>query len=293
MRFSVEDAVRKRISVRSYDKKSVEDPVRKAILDYAAGIRNPLGPDIRVQFLDKTETPGGEKLGTYGIIKGAGLYLGATMRDAPHAAEALGYAYEELVLYMTSLGLGTCWLGGTFNKSAFANAMDIREGEIFPIVSPVGYPAAKQSITERIMRAGIKADQRLSWNELFYREDFHTPLTEEEAGDYAFPLEMVRLAPSAVNKQPWRIVRKDGAFHFFQADFHAGSSDAVDMHRIDLGIAICHFHLAAQEKGLAGRLERLDKMEFGAAGNEAPDKPASAPLCIPESMVYITSWIPA
>ena len=38
------------------------------------------------------------------------------------------------------------------------------------------------------------------------KNSFAEPLTEEEAGDYQFPLEMLRLAPSAVNKQPWRVV---------------------------------------------------------------------------------------
>lgn len=34
------------------------------------------------------------------------------------------------------------------------------------------------------------------------------PLEKEEAGNYEAALEMVRIAPSASNKQPWRILKK-------------------------------------------------------------------------------------
>lgn len=278
MDFLVEESIRKRRSVRTYDKgRTIENAVREQVMAYAAALDNPLGPKVAFKLIDKRTAPHGEKLGTYGIIKGAELYVGASVPNKPYALESLGYDFEKLVLYLTDMGLGTCWLGGTFNRSAFADAMELKDGELFPIVSPVGYPAARLSLTEKIMRAGAKADQRLPWNQLFYREDFRMPLSQEEAGAYRGALEMVRLAPSAVNRQPWRVVLNDGAFHFFQANVsESDESGYVDMHRIDMGIAICHFHLMAQEKGLGGRLERLKELPFS----------------LPERMAYIISWIP-
>ena len=41
------------------------------------------------------------------------------------------------------------------------------------------------------------------------KNSFAEPLAEEEAGDYQFPLEMLRLVLSAVNKQPWRVVANE------------------------------------------------------------------------------------
>ena len=61
---------------------------------------------------------------------------------------------------------------------------------------------------------------------------------------------MVRLAPSAVNKQPWRVVLKDGKAHFYEK--HNGgyvASDGWDLQKIDLGIALCHFAAAIEECG--------------------------------------------
>ena len=284
--FDVEKTVLKRRSVRTYDKRKVALSMREEIMAYAEALENPLGPKVTFKLLDKAADPKGDKLGTYGIIKGAELYVGAKIHDEEYAPEALGYDFEKLVLYLTDRGLGTCWLGGTFNKGAFAEAMDVKEGEIFTIVSPVGYAAAKMSLTEKIMRKGSGGDKRMPWDQLFYkgRADFGEALTEADAGEYASALEAVRWAPSAVNRQPWRIVAEiaDGAvdeagiraFHFYQAGIKDDDTGSVQMHRIDLGIAICHFHLAALEKGLKGRFERVEPADIEA----------------PENTAYIVTW---
>ena len=70
--------------------------------------------------------------------------------------EELGYEMESLVLYATSMGLGTCWLGGTFKKGQFAKAMEVGEGEVLPIVLPIGYANEKKSFIDKTMRIYIK-----------------------------------------------------------------------------------------------------------------------------------------
>lgn len=271
--FDVKDAVTRRYSVRTYEKRPVEREVKETVLAYAESIQNPLGPKCRVQLIEKATAANGEKLGTYGVINGADVYLGVTTIEEPYALEALGYAFEQLVLYAASLGLGTCWLGGTFNRSAFVSAMQFEEGEIFPILSPLGYPSQKKSIVEQLMRRTTKADDRLPWERLFFKDGFTEPLTETDAGEYQFPLEMLRLAPSAVNKQPWSVVADKSGFHFFQRISLGGEGQGVDMHRIDMGIAICHFHLAAMEQGLQGQFQR-----------HMPD------IELPAGYAYIVSW---
>jgi len=124
-----------------------------------------------------------KKLGTYGVIKGAMQYIGTTIKLEPMALEALGYELEAVILYLAHLALGTCWLGGTLNRKGFAKAMNIEEDEIFPIITPYGYAATKKHMKEIVMRKIIKADQRKEWNQLFYINDFQSPLTKEKAGD--------------------------------------------------------------------------------------------------------------
>lgn len=270
--FSVRETVEKRISVRGYDRRKVSGELKEQILTYAAALQNPLGPKVNIKLIEKTTAANGEKLGTYGIIKGTDLYFGATVPRDAHALEALGYDVERLVLYLTSLGLGTCWLGGTFHRSAFAAAMEVGEDEIFPIISPVGYPAEKMRLIEKVMASGTKREHRMPWKELFFDGDFSTALAAEKAGEYCRALDMVRLAPSAVNKQPWRVVRQGNCFHFFER--HSLSIGEVDLQRVDVGIAICHFHLTALEQGIPGHFERVD-----------------LDLALPEKTDYIVSWI--
>lgn len=271
--FAVRDVVEKRRSVRSYEKEVLPQELQQALLSYADGLENPIGPKIRLQFIEKKAGDGGEKLGTYGMIKGAQLFLGVTVPREAYALEALGYEFERLVLYAQSLGLGTCWLGGTFRRSAFAARMDIGENEMFPILCPIGYPAAKPRTSEQLFRRTLKARRRLPWEKTFFQNDFDHPLSEDWDGTYAFPLEMVRLAPSAVNKQPWRIVVTEHAVHFFEKHSLGGEAVGTDLQRIDVGIAVCHFHLAAMEQNLSGHFERTP-----------PD------IAVPPGMTYIISW---
>jgi hypothetical protein len=92
-----------------------------------------------------------------------------------------------------------------------------------------------------------------------------------EADGFAAILEGVRMAPSASNKQPWRIVRTGADWHFYlQRTKGYGKGSPIfrllrltDLQRVDLGIALCHFELAARETGLAGRWV-LEEPDIGA-----------------------------
>jgi hypothetical protein len=137
-------------------------------------------------------------------------------------------------------------------------AMALQADEVMPAASPVGY-AAKRSIRERAMRKAVKADTRLPFERLFFASDFAAPLTPETAGNWADPLEMVRLAPSAVNKQPWRVVTDGQRVHFYECRSRGISKgDVLDIQQVDLGIALCHFELAAREAALSGHFAAAD-----------------------------------
>lgn len=274
--FSMEESVKKRYSVRNYQEQEVELDKRKAIEAFVNSMDNPFDKKVNFHFLDNGETKSQEKLGTYGVIKGAKQYIGTTINLEPLSLEALGYELEVVILYLAHLGLGTCWLGGTFNRKGFAKAMNIGESEIFPIITPYGYAATKKHIKEIAMRKMIQADHRKEWSQLFFKNDFHNPLTKEEARELAFPLEMVRLGPSASNKQPWRILVSDNACHFYEYK-EPGYSErfSYDIQRVDMGIAAAHFDLSVKEKGIKGH--------FVTAGEPKIE--------LPENMEYAFSWV--
>ena len=237
---------RNRRSVRTFDGQEIDTGDIKKLSSFMKQIENPYGIPIEFEFLDgkKQNLP-------CPVVSGTDLYLGAKAPRVPHIEEAFGYSFEMLVLYAQSIGIGTVWIGGTMDRSAFERAMDLQKDEMMPCVSPLGYPARKMSIREGMMRKAIKADQRKPFETLFFDGTFSKPLTKEKAGRLAEPLEIVRWAPSAVNKQPWRVVFDQSGVHFYLKHTKGFVSEAVgDMQKIDMGIALCHFALAAKESSI-------------------------------------------
>ena len=259
------ELIRARRSCRSYDETQPEPQIRSRLIELAQEITAENSDKMRFVIIDKQPEPGKppEKLGTYGMIKGATLYIVGIGHKENCDPLRFGYAFEELVLAATDLGLGTCWLGGTFRRDDFKKMIDLKEEERIFIVSPVGHPRETPRMLDHAFRGLIGADKRKPWQELFFQGDGSTPLSEADAGGYSIPLDMVRLAPSASNKQPWRIVHKDDAFHFFLARTKGYGVPGYDIQKNDIGIAMCHFELSAKEAGLTGHWEsRKNALEF-------------------------------
>ena len=268
------ETIKRRRSVRTYQDKALEPDVREKLQRYMDSLENPFGQPVKKYMIDKKVVTEGERLGTYGLIKGANTFLGISVPDTDLAHVAAGYEFENLILEATALGLGTVWLAATFNREGFASAMGIPKDELFPAISPVGYPAAKRSLTESLMRTAMRSSTRKEWDTLFFLNDFRTPLTKEMAGDYAEPLEMVRLAPSDKNTQPWRVLKSGNSFHFYVARKSEISREEEIIKRVDAGIALSHFHQTALELGLKGHFRQAEQ----------------ASVERPQNGCYIISW---
>ncbi len=254
----ISEIIRKRRSCRSYSETPVEEHVLQRLKHLVnAPHIGPFGNTPRFALISMAALPREEwkKLGTYGVIKNARLFLAGMISPAPMATCDYGYCKEKLILTATELGLCTCWLGGTFAISAFGRAAGMRRNELLPTISPIGYAADHKSLTERVMRRFAGSDHRLPWAELFFDRNTDTPLLSEKAGAYGEALENVRLAPSASNKQPWRIVHdeslKSFSFYLSRTVGYRKMRD-VSLQDIDMGIAMCHFELTAREMGLTG-----------------------------------------
>ena len=299
---SITDLIRQRYSVRRYQNTPIEAATQAELQARLEAIqKGPLGTAVRFKLVAAAagDSQSLRGLGTYGFIKNpTGFIVGAVRAKEhdgaiehagakehaganEHALEDFGYAMEQAILEATALGLGTCWLGGSFSQSSFAKRMDKREDEIVPAVCSVGYAEAESRLRDPIRRRA-HADQRLPWESLFFEGRFDQPLTRESAGVYAGALEMSRLAPSASNKQPWRVIRAGQRWHFYcqrTPGYGKGSMlftllRLADLQRMDIGIAMCHFEMTAREKGLKG-----------AWVSDDPNLPA-----IDKNTVYIVSW---
>lgn len=271
---NVKEVIKRRISNRTYEERSLTEEDKKKLLEFNSTLTNPFGVEVKVQYISKEKGADDVQLGTYGTIKGAKDFLAITVKDQPYAMEAIGYQFENLVLYATDIGIGTVWLAGTFKRKDFINAIEIGEDDLFPCICPLGYPAQKQSFLEKITKASLGSKKRKDWDKLFFLEDFTKALTKADAGIYEDALEMLRLAPSATNSQPWAVVKEGNKFHFFCNYKNTLNDDVKKIKHIDIGIALSHFHQTAMSKGLNGSLQVQD---IG--------------FSIPDNMHYVLSYV--
>ena len=251
-KMNIIESIKKRRSVRTYTGEPLDASTIEKITEYVNGLKPPFGVKCRVELLQTNTGTEPVKLGTYGFIKGASTFIALVPEDGPLAEEGAAYMFEQVVLHCTALGLGTCWLGASFNKSTFEKQLNLKSGERLRIVSPLGYASEKRHISLFLLFGSSKSYQRKPFTANFFYQHFDTPLTEESAGIYAQPLEMVRLAPSATNKQSWRIVMDNQTLHFYKSASHGFDS-------IDLGIALCHFEQSCHELKIAGHFVVLEK----------------------------------
>jgi len=251
------ETIRQRVSCRTYDGRVPDENTKEQLRAFfRENARGPFGNPLRFELVDLTEAERAElkSLGTYGVIQGASLFIAGAVTRGARAMEDFGFGMERNILFATMLGLGTCWLGGTLNRAGFARKIGLEPEELMPAISPVGYPAVKKSLTDRAFRFMAKSDRRKPWTELFFEGRPGNPLVEGKSDPCGQALESVRIGPSASNRQPWRIIRQGAAFHFFLArtpgyDKMLGE---IRLQEVDMGIALCHFELAAAELGIGG-----------------------------------------
>jgi len=264
----VVEIIKQRYSCRTYKPEPLEARTRRQLTDYTAGAQwGPLGSRARFELIAASENDRKalRSLGTYGFIKGATGYIVGAIKESRSNLEDFGYLLELIILYATDLGLGTCWLGGTFTKSSFARKISAREGELVPGVASLGYIANKPRRIESILRRNDGTDRRLPWEQLFFDREFNEPLPHEGLGKYGKVMQMVRLSPSASNRQPWRVVREGNAWHFYlqRTPGYRESplvrlTTVADLQRMDMGIAMSHFELTADELDLDGHWQNRD-----------------------------------
>lgn len=285
MKFSkpVDEIIRERSSLRTYRNEPIDGAVRAELERHMSyDVPAPFGTRIRFDLIPAAE--GGDapkRVGTYGVIKGAPAFIVGAMREGGMNLEDFGFRMERIVLAATAAGLGTCWLGGTFSKGDFSHRMSLGQGEIIPAVVAAGYATERRRVVDRVMRFGAGSDNRKPWSALFFDGGFDAALDRAAAGAYGQPLEMVRLAPSASNNQPWRVVREEGGrrLHFYlqrtkRYRAQVNIIGLADLQRVDMGIAMCHFEAAVRGAGLSGSWVVRDP------GLTVPDR-----LC-----EYITTW---
>lgn len=240
------EAIRERRSVRSFDGKPLSQ-VQKSVLEQAVcSAFNPFGGNVSIR-LREFDIKGEYRPGTYGVIKGAVDFFLIALADDKASALAAGFVFEQIVLRAWQCGLGTCWIAGTFKESDFNRNQEWPAGEKLKIVCPVGI-ATKASIREKLTRLAMGSKNRKPFEELFLDGDSRTPLSPDSYFGQA--LEMLRLAPSARNSQPWRAIVCGNKVHFY---YVSNGLPAV----LNCGIGLCHFYEARKFSNADGVFKEL------------------------------------
>lgn len=224
----MKEAMQKRCSRRTYlaEELRVEDVVylRERIED----INRKAGLHMQL-ITNNTEAFHGLKK-SYGMFHNVSNYIAlvGNSRDV-YCREKLGYFGEQLVLEATDRGLGTCWVGGTYEPKDCPVTLH-KDEELYCVIV-VGYVKPNKSIKEQLISKGShrksKTIEELSNNQ------GNIPSWMKDG------IAAVQLAPSALFKQPVR-------FRYENNKVYAKVENPDGFEMIDLGIAMLHFELGAE-----------------------------------------------
>lgn len=244
---NIVEAIRERRSVRSFNGEPLSDSMHDRLTESISRIYNPFGGNYSIR-LKRFDLANGYRPTTYGVIRGANDFFLIGIADDETSALAAGFGFEQVVLKAWQLGLGTCWIAATFKGTDFDNGQSWPDGERLRIVCPVGVAAGK-SMMEKITRLAVGSNKRKPFSDLFFTDGFSRPLPAGSRFDEA--LEMLRLAPSSTNSQPWRALIEGDTVHFYCVPKSRASV-------LDCGIGICHFYETERFNRHTGTFFRAD-----------------------------------
>lgn len=263
------DLIKRRHSVRTYTGKNLSSDttqeIRKILSTHHHG---PFGSKVRFEFVTPKDAniDDMKAFGTYGLIRHATHFIiGAVLRENEMSVVDFGFELEDIILELTRMNLGTCWLGGALHRSRLSDFLHLSNDELIPAVTPVGEAADKRAIADRLIRWMAKSENRFSSEKIFFSGSDKNPLIldNEKLGPYALALEAVRLGPSASNKQPWRVIYQEhpeGKYHFFLNEdrLYNKAIPGLKIQELDMGIAFCHFERVLASLNVKGKWKILN-----------------------------------
>jgi hypothetical protein len=190
-------------------------------------------------------------VGPFGKVKDAPAFVAFIGNmDSPNAQEMVGYMGEGIILEATALQLDSCWVGGFLKLEVAARLAGAQSNERVLAITPVGYARRKESLEEKLMTGFGRTHKRYPLSHLV------TGLSEHDWPEWVrVSLEAARLAPSAVNRQPWGFhVEPDS----ITVSVRTKGPQFDISKRLDCGIAMVHIELGTLDRGLHGEWRFLE-----------------------------------
>ena len=221
------EAIDLRRSRRKYLPEPIDEKTAEALRELAQEYSEKSGARIELVFDNGAAFDGLRK--TYGMLTGVHSYAGLIANPGnKQAVERLGYYGELLMLRAVALGLGTCWVGGSYDRKLCPFAL--AEGEEIICTITLGPVKEKNSLRESLIY-GITHRKTKSIEDMMSAD---APVPDW----FMDGMRAVQKAPSAVNRQPVTFAYKDGAVS-------ASVENPGTSTLIDFGIAKLHFELGA------------------------------------------------
>lgn len=230
------EAIFRRKSVRKYKEEEIDGRILAKIGQFGAdavGIR----PEIRVKW--KVFRADDHKIRGMFQVK-APYYVALYSEICEDYRKNAGCLMEQLSLYLHTKGIGSCYQGSARLK------YDEEELELVMIMA-FGYPAEPlERDREDFRRIELKKLVKV-----------HGTLGKVQRK----LLEPARLAPSAMNQQPWRFVVTENRIHLFvKKPGKIGYQKQLDMNLFDAGIVLSHMLLTAEELWFDLEYQKLDSI---------------------------------
>ncbi len=257
---SICSTIRRRISVRHYESRPVPEELLQAVVSSGENSM-PLDNTIRIRFhLIREGKVVAEQMiiftGKRWLFGSAPHFIIATSEEKPLFMLNMGFRMEQMILFATQQGLGTCWVGGMFTEERIGAFLGLDKGERVIVLTPLGYPDTSfyGRVTHDVIELGaMNFGRRKPLKQIAFGPEWGSPL-ETEDKELLEVLECARLAPSWANTQPWRFLVSETEV-IAVADARGRYSavrDGKHYYRLDVGIAMSHFFLATREMGWRG-----------------------------------------
>lgn len=232
------ESVNNRKSRRTYKDEDLRKEEILPLIDLIEEINKETSLNIQM-IKDCKEGISGFKA-SYGMISGVSNFVALVgNKNIPNYKEKIGYYGEMIVLEATSLGLGTCWVGGTYDRRECEKHITMNSDEELLCIIVIGHIEQTLSIKEKLVASLNKKGK--NFNDILITKNKEIPSWVERGIDYALK------SPSALNKKPIGFKLEKDKIQAVITTSNHGYED------IDLGIAMLHFKLGAYMEKYDGK----------------------------------------
>ena len=234
------DLIINRKSVRTFDNlKEIEDDKIQLILAEIKKINNPFNNDFKIELFNAKDF----NLDT-NVSTGEKYFITSKIKTTKNHELAIGYMLEKLTIFLESININSVYMASTFDRNKFEKLINLKDGEVMPLIMPIGYKANMLNKKDRAIRRVLHSDTRLDIKDFSYDKDLNPFKPINYLSDI---LDTIKWSPSATNRQPIKLVINDDIIDFYIDHYKPYSNGITDIQKVDLGIMLMNLEFALKD----------------------------------------------